>query len=157
MCWLLLLDGTVAKCWGKSVWLLLSKLWFNILLTDDDVRPIRFKHMEDVSLDVLSKGGWVKPVAPADSHEGSFSQSTDMTVEKAERLLRAKDRTIEELRLQISRFQDSAASPSPTNSSAPSYDNLTIDKAKRLLKARDSTIAALRSKFQQQQTNSASG
>ncbi|TPX66814.1 hypothetical protein SpCBS45565_g04205 [Spizellomyces sp. 'palustris'] len=114
----------------------------------------RFRHIEQVAKEVLELGGWIgrpRQVPPPPAQP--VVTGTGMALEKAEKLLKAKDSTVEHLRQRL----ESAGSASPTAiPSLPSptkgYSGLTLEKAERLIKARDSTIAHLRQRLLEQET-----
>ncbi|KNC96968.1 uncharacterized protein SPPG_07788 [Spizellomyces punctatus DAOM BR117] len=113
----------------------------------------RFRHIEQVTKEVLELGGWIgRPRQVSPSPAQPVVTATGMTLEKAEKLLRAKDSTVDHLR---QRLESAGSGPLTANPSLPSptkgYSGLTLEKAERLIKARDSTIAHLRQRLLEQE------
>ncbi|KAJ3174944.1 hypothetical protein HDU87_006610 [Geranomyces variabilis] len=136
----------MAKYDAIDVMVIVSRVWGG-----ENLGPVRFTHIENVTHDALKKGGFIGP--PLTAGAGAVQADTLLSAfeqERAVKKLREKDAVIESLREQLRAAESSqTSSPAsrPSSQTSMEYGAMNAEKAQRLLKARENTIKLLAKKM----------
>ncbi|KAJ3173053.1 hypothetical protein HDU88_004512 [Geranomyces variabilis] len=136
----------MAKYDAIDVLLVVSRVWGG-----ENLGPVRFTHIENVTHDALKKGGFIgaPPAGAGAAQPASSALLSAFEQEQAVKKLREKDAVIESLREQLRAAEGQTSSPAsrPSSQTTMEYGAMNAEKAQRLLKARENTIKLLAKKM----------
>ncbi|KAI8592508.1 ribosomal protein S5 domain 2-type protein [Geranomyces variabilis] len=136
----------MAKYDAIDVLVVVSRVWGG-----ENLGPVRFTHIENVTHDALKKGGFIgAPPAGAGAAQPALSALLSaFEQEQAVKKLREKDAVIKSLREQLRAAESQTSSPAsrPSSQTTTDYGAMNAEKAQRLLKARENTIKLLAKKM----------
>ncbi|KAJ3160445.1 hypothetical protein HDU86_000779 [Geranomyces michiganensis] len=136
----------MAKYDAIDVLVVVSRVWGG-----ENLGPVRFTHIENVTHDALKKGGLIGAPSAGAGHVQTASNAllSAYDQEQAVKRLREKDSVIESLRDQLRAAESQSSSPAsrPSSQTVMEYGAMTAEKAQRLLKARENTIKLLAKKM----------